>query len=75
MTRYIRLSLAFVACLGVGAAVAQTPPPATCEVKLASEMERADAQTYLIRLELAAAKRQLAAALAKCGDACAAKTP
>lgn len=41
------------------------------DVKLAEETERADAQAYLIRLELRVTKQQLAAALAKCGAACA----
>lgn len=48
---------------------------ALAEVKLASEIERSDAQVYLMRLELAVTKRQLAAALAKCGDACVEKKP
>ena len=40
-------------------------------MKLAEETERADAQTYLTRLELGITKQRLAAALAKCGAACA----
>ena len=48
---------------------------ALAEVKLASEIERSDAQVYLMRLELSLTKRQLAAALAKCGEACAEKKP
>lgn len=45
------------------------------QVKLEEETERADAQAYLIRLELRTTKQQLAAALARCGAACAAPTP
>ena len=72
MTRPIQLVLAIAAGLGLtGAATAQAPKPARCEVKLASEIERSDAQVYLMRLELSVTKRQLAAALAKCGEACA----
>ncbi len=51
---------------------------ALTEVKLQEEMERADAQVYLTRLELSVTKQKLIAALAKCGAACApapAKTP
>ncbi|WP_411289023.1 hypothetical protein [Phenylobacterium sp.] len=48
---------------------------ALAEVKLASEIERADAQVYLVRLELATTKRQLVAAVAKCGAACAPTAP
>lgn len=48
---------------------------ALAEVKLASEIERSDAQVYLMRLELSVTKRQLAAALAKCGEACVEKKP
>jgi ATP/maltotriose-dependent transcriptional regulator MalT len=78
MTRHTRLVLTLAASLALaGSAVAQGKPE-TCaakltlaEVKLASEIERSDAQAYLIRLELAQTKRQLAAALAKCGGACA----
>ena len=44
---------------------------ALAEVKLQEEMERADAQVYLTRLELSVTKQRLAAALAKCGAACA----
>lgn len=40
------------------------------EVKLAEEIERADAQNYLTRLELGVTKQRLAAALAKCGAPC-----
>lgn len=73
MTRHIRLILALAAGLGLaGAATAQAPKPAACEVRLASEIERSDAQVYLMRLELSVTKRQLAQALAKCGEACAA---
>jgi len=43
---------------------------ALAEVKLAEEYERSDAQVYLMRLELSITKRELAAALAKCGAAC-----
>lgn len=43
---------------------------ALAEVRLASEIERSDAQVYLMRLELSVVKRQLAAALAKCGEPC-----
>lgn len=43
---------------------------ALAEVKLASEIERSDAQVYLMRLELSVVKRQLADALAKCGAPC-----
>lgn len=74
MTRHIRLTLALLAGLALaGAATAQAVKPATCEVKLASEIERSDAQVYLMRLELSLTKRQLAQALAKCGEACATK--
>ncbi len=41
-------------------------------VKLEEEVERADAQTYLTRLELRVTQQKLAAAMAKCGAACAA---
>ena len=44
-------------------------------VKLEEETERADAQFYLTRLELQVTKQRLAAALAKCGAACAAPAP
>lgn len=72
MTPIIRLVLILAAGLGlVGTAMAQTPKPASCEVRLASEIERSDAQVYLMRLELSVTKRQLAQALAKCGEACA----
>ena len=43
---------------------------ALADVKLADEYERSDAQVYLIRLELSITKRELAAALAKCGATC-----
>lgn len=72
MIRRFQFSLAVAAGLGLtGAATAQAPKPASCEVKLASEIERSDAQVYLMRLELSVTKRQLAQALARCGDACA----
>lgn len=48
---------------------------AVTAVKLEEETERADAQTYLTRLELQITKQRLAAALAKCGAACAPPTP
>lgn len=73
------------------AAVLASPPttPASCptrlktaedardlvQVKLQEEMERADAQAYLIRLELSVTKQRLATALAKCGAACAPTPP
>lgn len=44
------------------------------QVKLEEETERADAQAYLIRLELRVTQQKLAAALAKCGAACAVPT-
>ena len=45
MMKRVRLTLAVTAILILsGAAVAQTQKPATCEVKLASEIERSDAQ-------------------------------
>ena len=53
------------------ARTAQARPLASAETRLASEIERSDAQAYLLRLELGTVKRQLAAALAKCGAACA----
>lgn len=72
MISSIRLCLVIAAGLGlVGAATAQTARPASCEVRLASEIERSDAQVYLMRLELSVTKRQLAQALAKCGETCA----
>ena len=40
------------------------------KVKLEEEVERADAQTYLTRLELRVTQQKLTAALAKCGAAC-----
>ena len=79
----IRTTLAALACLALaGTAVAKEPSLAEklkaseaarvlAETKLASEIERSDAQVYLMRLELSVTKRQLAAALAKCGAACA----
>jgi hypothetical protein len=85
-----RLTLAAIACIALaGAAVAADHQPTLAEqlkaseaarvlaeTKLASEIERADAQAYLLKLELSVTKRQLAAALAKCGAACAeAKAP
>ncbi len=70
MTHPLILGALAVAILAAsGTAVAQ--PPAACEVRLASEIERSDAQVYLMRLELSVTKRQLAQALAKCGEACA----
>jgi hypothetical protein len=81
-----RTILAAVTCamLSIGPAAAGQRPPTLAEklkaaeaardlaeVKLASEIERSDGQAYLLRLELAVTKRQLAAALAKCGAACA----
>lgn len=80
--RLLTLAAACVALAG-GAAAAPAQPTlaeklkaaeaarALAEVKLASEIERSDAQVYLMRLELSVVKRQLAAALAKCGAACA----
>ena len=41
------------------------------KVKLEEETERADAQAYLIRLELRVTQQKLATALSKCGPACA----
>ena len=41
------------------------------QVKLEEETERADAQAYLIRLELRVTQQKLATALSKCGPACA----
>ena len=79
------LGLAALACAALaGTAVAKAPTLAEqlraseaarvlAETRLASEIERSDAQVYLMRLELSVTKRQLAAAMAKCGDACAAK--
>ncbi len=73
MTPKFRLFLVFAAGLVLaGAATAQSAKPVACEVRLASEIERSDAQVYLMRLELSVTKRQLARALAKCGEACAA---
>lgn len=43
---------------------------ATAKLKLADEMERADIQMFLTRQEIGAAKRDAAAARAKCGAAC-----
>lgn len=45
------------------------------QVKLDEETERADAQAYLIRLELRVTQQKLATALAKCGAACAPPAP
>jgi outer membrane murein-binding lipoprotein Lpp len=39
-------------------------------LKLADEMERADIQMFLTRQEIGAARRDAAAARAKCGAAC-----
>ena len=73
MTPYMRLIVVFAVSMGLtGATMAQATKPASCEVRLASEIERSDAQVYLMRLELSVTKRQLAQALAKCGEACAA---
>jgi hypothetical protein len=78
----VRLTLTALACAALaGGAVAKEPTLAEklkaseaarvlAETKLASEIERSDAQVYLMRLELSITKRQLAAALAKCGAAC-----
>ena len=72
MTSYMRLILVCAAGLGLaGSAIAQAVKPASCDVRLASEIERSDAQVYLMRLELSVTKRQLAQALAKCGEVCA----
>lgn len=77
MTRTIRLMIALAIGAGIAGAAFAQGKPETCEaklalaeVKLANEIERSDAQAYLIRLELMTTKRQLAAALAKCGEAC-----
>ncbi len=82
----IRLAAVLVATLSLAApALAAPGASAACaarlkssedaralaEVKLQEEMERADAQTYLTRLELSVTKKKLAEALAKCGAACA----
>ncbi|MBU1378303.1 MAG: hypothetical protein KKE02_11045 [Alphaproteobacteria bacterium] len=91
MTRHIAriLAIALAITAVAGAATAQTAKApsmaeklktaeaarALAEVKLASEIERSDAQVYLMRLELSVTKRQLAQALAKCGEACAEKKP
>lgn len=40
------------------------------KLQLADEMERADIQMFLNRQEIGAAKREAAAARAKCGAAC-----
>lgn len=81
----IRMVLTALACFAVaGGAVAREPTSAEklkaseaarvlAETKLASEIERSDAQVYLMRLELSVTKRQLAAAMAACGVACATK--
>lgn len=88
MTRTAFALLAALA-LATPAVAAAKAPPQTCkaqlsstqdalalsEVKLQEEMERADAQTYLTRLELSVTKQKLAAALAKCGAACAPSAP
>jgi hypothetical protein len=44
---------------------------ALADVKLEEEIERADAQNYLTRLELSITKKKLAETMAKCGAACA----
>ena len=81
-TRIVLTALACAALAGTAAAKAPTlaetlkvseAARALAETKLASEIERSDAQVYLMRLELSLTKRQLAATLAKCGVACAAK--
>ena len=41
------------------------------ELKLQEEMQRADAQLFLVRQELAGLRRQLAATRERCGQACA----
>ncbi|MET0274224.1 MAG: hypothetical protein ABW360_14650 [Phenylobacterium sp.] len=80
MTRTILIALAGLAM--ATSAVAAEPTLAQklktseaarvlAETRLASEIERSDAQVYLMRLELSVTKRQLAAALAKCGQPCA----
>ena len=81
----IRMVLTALACFAVASgAVAREPTLAEklkaseaarllAETKLASEIERSDAQVYLMRLELSVTKRQLSAAMAACGVACAAK--
>lgn len=75
--------------LAAPAAAAPKPEAQTCttrlksaeaardltSVKLEEETERADAQNYLTHLELQITKQRLAAALAKCGAACAAPGP
>ncbi len=75
--------------LAAGAQAAERGRPETCaaalkeaqdakamaDVKLAEEYERSDAQVYLMRLELSVTKQKLAAALAKCGVACAPSKP
>ena len=78
MTRHLPTILGLGALLALGGASVAQGQSESCEsrlaladVKLASEIERADAQAYLTRLELTIAKRELAAALAKCGPACA----
>lgn len=43
---------------------------AQSRLKLADEMERADIQMFLTRQEIGAARRDAAAARAKCGAAC-----
>jgi hypothetical protein len=80
MSRTIVTALACAALAGSAAATEPTlaeklkaseAARQLAETKLASEIERSDAQVYLMRLELSVTKRQLAAALAKCGAACA----
>ncbi len=89
MIRRAPLLLTLLALAAAPAAAAARPAPASCpaklqvaledkavaEVKLEDEYERSDAQAYLIRLELAITKQRLAAALAKCGAACAPAAP
>lgn len=60
---------------GGSPASAQAPSCAAAltlsDLKLADEIERSTIYAYLTGQELAGVKRQLAAALAKCGAACA----
>ena len=83
--RPLVLSIVLTAALAGPAFAAPKAAPQTCAVqlkaaqsardltavKLEEETERADAQFYLTRLELQVTKQRLAAALAKCGAACA----
>ena len=48
-----------------------TEENAVLKLKLQDEIERSDIQMFLIRAEIAAAKREAAEAKAKCGAACA----